>query len=512
MSGLPGVTFTFAQGAKGQPLPNFDRYSAMIGYYYAGSANSAYAGIGDATYFSVKDAEDDGVVNTFAEATAATSTQTVTATGADGDTTVITFVTQDGTTVTLGSYLKITADNTVTLVATGIVAGVNALTYLTGFTATVGSTGAYTITAPKSLGIYPNTKSVVNTITGTTAITNVAFASGTRSNLAMFHYQISEFFRGQPNGVLYFSIKLDNSGSSIGTYNTQVQTDGLAVLMAFKGQARQALVYNPFRTFATSTLTSLKALRTTLVGQQIPCVFGYVGGFTGTLAAQANTRALTADGVTAIIGQGLSGTALEYSRTQYSVICQGGTWLGSVASVSVSSSIGEPQAIQLSDGAECEVAGFFDGTDYEAISTSLANQLHDYGYTFLRKLPNTSGTYWNAGNAAIAPSSDYAYIEDSRTIDKMQRDVYGSIVVLLNRKNSVNADGTLSTASIAAYNEKIDVALGVMVRDEDLSNYSKDVSTTAVVATTGIIPITITGLQEVIGRQISITLGFAAKL
>jgi uncharacterized protein DUF2586 len=514
MSGLPKIKFTYTQGGSGRNLNGFDHYSSMIAYYSATSANSAYANIGNKIYTSTADAENDGVVSTYAEATAATSIQTVSTIGTDGDSVVITFTNWDASVVSLGAYTKITADSTALLVATGIVAAINALTYLSGFSATVGSSGAYTITAPKNIGIWPNTKSVVNTFSSsaTLAITNNTFTGGTISPLAIFRYQINEYFRQQPGGVLYFSIKLDTSTNLVAAFNTQIQSDGISVLNAFNGQAKQVLFYNPFRTFATSTLTSLRALRTTLQNQYTDCVFGYVGGFTGALSAQANTRLLVADGVAAIIGQSLSGIAYQLSKTQQQVICQGGTWLGTTSLAAVSQSIGEVEAFPLSDGSECEIAGFYDGTNFTAVSSSLADLLHDYGYIFLRKLSNVAQTYWNAGNCAVSPSSDYAYMEDNRTIGKMVRGVYASIVVLLNRKNTVNADGTLSAASISAYKEKADLPLAAMVRDEDLSGFTAVVDPTAVVATTGIIPINIKAQQVVIGREIDITIGFVAKL
>lgn len=510
--GQPTVNFTFGQGGSGRALQGFDQYSAMIAYQYGSSINTNYAAIGNKIYTSVLDAETDGVVNTCAEATAATSAQAVTAVGATGDTLTWTFTKWDGTVITLASYAQAAGDTTPTLLKTSIVAAINANTYLTGFSATSGSVGAWTLNAPKNFGTYPNTKSATLTIVGTVTATNAAFSGGTISPLAQYHYQISEFFRVQPLGNLYFSIKFDDSANAVGAYNTQVQSDGLSVLNAYEGQARQVLVYNPYRTFASSTLTALKALRTTLMAQYTPAVFGYVGGFTGALSAQENLRLLIADGVTAIIGQGISGKALELAKTQQQVICQGGTWLGTNAAASVSQSIGDAEAFPLSDGSECEVAGFFDGTLYKNISTSLGDQLHDYGYTFLRSFRNVSQTFWNAGNCAVSPSSDYAYMEDNRTLDKMVRGVYASIVLLLNRKNKVNANGTLAPASIAAYKEKADLPLAQMVREEDLSGFTVQVDETAVIATTGIVPISISAQQVVIGREIDITLGFVAKL
>lgn len=508
----PRVNFTFGQGGSGRALNGFDHYSAMIAYQYGAAIDTDYANIGNKIYTSIVDAEADGVVNDYLEANAATSAQAVTGVGAAGDNVLYTITDWNGSAITLCDYDVVSGDSTPTLLKTSLVAAINARTYITGFSATSGSTGAWTLTAPKSWGTYPNTKSATLTITGTVTSTNAAFANGTISPLAQYHYQISEFFRIKPLGNLYFSIKFDDSANAVAAFNAQLITDGQAVLAAYDGQARQTLVYNPYRTFAKSTLTALKSLRAALVTDYIPSVFGYVGGFTGSLSAQENTRLLSDEGVTAVIGQGISGVAFDLSKTQQQVICQGGTWLGSQSLAAVSQSIGDVEAFPLSNGSECEVAGFFDGTKYKDISTSLGDQLHDYGYTFMRVIKGIPQTYWVAGNCAVSPSSDYAYMEDCRTIDKAQRTIYSSIAYLLNRRNRVNANGTLAAESIAAYKEKADAPLQQMVRDGDLSGFTATVSATEVVTTTGIVPITVNLQQVVIGRQINITLGFVATL
>jgi hypothetical protein len=515
----PKVSFTIGSGGLGRPLTGTDHYSAMIAYDYGSAATSAYSGIGDAIYTSIKDAEADGVVSTCAEATAATSDQTVTGTGADGDTVNLVAPKWDGTTVDLGTYTKVTADNTVTLVATGIIAAINAKTYIHGFTAAAGAAGHYIITAPKTWGVYLNTLSTTNTITGTVAITNAAFAGGTKSQLALYHYQISEFFRGNPLGILYFSIKWDDSAQSVTLFNTQLQANGLSVQNAFDGQAKRILFYNPGRTFATSTLTACKALATTLLAQYTPATMWYCGKNTGSLSAQANTRALSADGCTAIIGQSGSGVGVELSYTQQTVIGAAGLAIGIKSAGAVSQNIGEVQAFNLSDGAECEIAHFFDRTVYKTISTTLGDQLHDYGYVFLRTIPGVSGVYFNSDPAAVSPTSDFAYMSASETMNKAIRGVYTNIVKLLNSRLSTNADGTLSEVAIAAFQEKSEAPLAQMEREGDIAGndsgekgYQVLIDRTAVVTSTGIVPINIGIVPVGMTRQISITIGFRATI
>lgn len=514
---LPGVNIALGQGGLGQAGQSFDKYSCLIAYYKESAVVTAYNGIGDAVYNSIQDAETDGVVNTYTDATAATSSQTVTNKGAAGDIVDIAFTSFDGTVFSLCTYTVVSGDSTVTLLATSLVAAINARTYLTGFSATVGSSGDFTITAPKKLGIYPNSKSVVNTITGTVAITNNAFSGGTKSWLALWHYQISEYFR-KATAPLYFSIKFDDSANSVSAFNTQLKSDIASVANAWEGKARRYGILANGRTFATSTLDAVKQARTTLQGLYIPASFFIVSDNTGTaLSSLSNLSALSDDGVFFIEGQSGSGIGYQISKTCIQACGSVGLALGVKSAAAISQSIAEVGSFQLSDGTECETAVFLDGTAFDISNTSLNNQLNDYGYIFLRKFANATGTYFSNSVGAVSPASDYKYLENVETIDKAVRGVYASILPLLNSRVTLNSDGTLSKQAIAAFQSAAGYPLTQMAIDGDLSqdpstNGGIVVSTTEVVSTTGKIPITIKLIPIGIARQIEITIGFVAKI
>jgi len=511
----PNIIFYLGKGGLGRPFQGFDHYSTMIGYYYESAAISAYATIGDKQYGSILDAEADGIVDTCAEATGASVIETVTNKGATGDVVKLTFTNYDSSVITLCEYTTVSGDSTVTLLATSLVAAVNANTYIHGFTAVVGSSGAYTVTAPKKLGIWPNSKSNTFTITGTVAITAGTFSGGTKSWLRIFHYQISEFFRGNPLGILYFSIKLDASANNITTFNTQLKSDVASVAAAWSGKGRRYGIGATGRTFATSMLDALKVSNTALLAALIPATLSICANNTATaLAALPNLRALNDDGVSFIEGQSGSGVGFELSKTQMQVIGSYGYALGVSSLAAVSQSFAEVGAFNCSDGTECETAVFLDGTNYTAVSQSLANQLNDYGYIYLKKFANKTGTFFNDDSCAVSPSSDYANIRDNLTIFKAIRGIYESILDLLNARNFLNADGTLAETSIQAYKSLAGYPLSQMFKDGDLSldpaveANQITVSRVEVVATTKNIPITVTLTPRGTGKTITFTIGF----
>lgn len=528
--GVPKVKFNIKQG-MGRPKAGYDHYSMMLAYYKDAAAVGAYAAIGNKQYLSLTDAEADGVVDTCAEATAAATTaNAITAIGANGDTITLTIPDYDGTVITIGTFAKTAAESTVTLLATALVADINAKTYSTGYSATVGAAGAYTLTAPKNRGIYPNTKSATVTIVGTITHTNSAFAGGTKSRLAMWHYQIERFFARNPQGKLYFSPIWDDTANTATQFETQLKADiaakqnAYALLDSKAAGCRQFLVNSPERAFALTTMTAIQVAINTLFDVYIPAVAWYVSNTSGAaLSAFANTRTLTAGGVSALITQSSTGGGLYQYSCQSTVFGHGGEALGTESAASVSGSVGEVQLFNIADDlTENEKIMFMDSafTDYQTLAgttggTNLIDQICDYGYVFARKIPNVTGTYWVEGNAAIDISDDYAHRETTRTVQKVVRNFYAAIVTLLNAKNKLNKDGTLSDQAKANYLDRGTPPLRQMATEEDLSqdpsqNDGIIVSDLPIVA--GKIPITLKLIPITIGREIDVDVQFVAKI
>ena len=57
----------------------------------------------------------------------------------------------------------------------------------------------------------------------------------------------------------------------------------------------------------------------------------------------------------------------------------------------------------------------------------LLDQLHNYGYIYLRKFNERAGTYFNYSTTATVSTSDYYTIENNRTIDKALRNLRTSL-------------------------------------------------------------------------------------
>jgi len=508
---LNDIVFIKGQGGLGRPLEGEDYISSLL--FYSSTLPSGFSSTNRIKAIgSVSEAEALGINNTYSDATAAVGTYLVSNVGATGDTINISVnginTLGIATTYDLGTYTKVSGDSTAALVATAIGAVINQGTINHGFSATVTS-ATVSIVAPKRFGVYLNTGSpIVVTIVGTIAGTITQFSAGTLgtiSNLAVQYYHISEFFRVQPKGLLYVGIYGVPS-----TYNfVEIQT-----IQDFAGgKIRQIGVFKD-AVFSSADLTAIQAVCTTLAGVHKPLSAIYAGNIKAVtdLTTLADLATLTANNVSAVIGQDGAGQGNYLYVTQgKSITCLGAT-LGAVAFSKVSEDIAWISKYNMSSGTECDTVGFANGQTLTSISQSVLNLLDNRRYIFLIKYVGISGSYYNDSHCAVAVTSDYAYIENNRTIDKAIRGVYSSMLPNLNSPLVLNSDGTLTDNTVAYFTSQAAVNLDQMVRDTEVSAFSVTIDPSQNVLTTSTLYITIKLVPIGVARNIVVNIGFTISI
>lgn len=507
--GLNDIKFIKGQGGLGRPLTGEDHVSGLI--FYTGSLPSGFSSTDRIKkVFSVAEVETLGILNNYNDETQATGVYTVSNKGADGDTIVFKFTEPDGTVVTLGSYTKVAGDSTVTLVATAIVAAINALTRVHGYSAVVGTSGAFTLTVRKGLGVYPNSGTPwVETIVGTIAGSiTTALTGGVASKQAVWHYHLSEYFRVQPKGELYLGFFAVPGGAYDFAEITTMQNFAL-------GKIRQIGIFKDSAAFSTANITTIQnvCLALDAVHKPISSVL-YAADISGT----ANVSSLTDLGdftnykVSAIIGQDGGGLGFRlFKATGKSVTCLGAT-LGAVSLSKVSEDIAWVGKFQMSNGIELDTLAFANGQKYTDISDSLLDTLNTYRYIFLRKFVGTSGSYFNDSHTCVSVASDYAYIENNRTIDRAIRGMYLSLLPEIASPLQLNEDGTLSDITIAHLESVALPNLDQMVRDGDLSGRAVFINPTQDVLATSKVVVTAELLAKGVARNIEVGIGYVKSL
>jgi hypothetical protein len=500
------VIFNKGQGGLGRPLAGADFISGLLFYSGATLPTGFTSSDRIKIVYSVEDAEGLGITNTSLGETASTATYLVTNKGAAGDTHILTcaIVGNAGLqTVTLASYTQVTADAaTTTTAATRLAAEINLGTPTHGFTA-IAATATVTITAVAGQGIFlnsgtPYVSTVVGTLAGTLTQNVVA---GVASDINILHYHISEFFRIQPKGKLYVGIY---ATADVGTFASVTLMQNFA-----SGELRQIGIYQKSTAFSTAHVTTLQAIYDALDALHKPVQIIYNGEISGTasVATLSNLRLLAAENVSVTIGQDGKATGFKlWKATGKSIGCLG-TTLGAVALAKVSDCIAWVGKFNMSN-VEFDVLNFANGEVLTALSDGSINNTDSFGYIFLKKQINKTGSYFDDSHTCIPLNNDYAYIENGRTIDKAIKNLRTVLLDYLASPLYTQADGTLRADTIGQFEGLCADALDEMVRDQELSLYTVTIDPTQDVAATSKLEITV-GLRPVgVARTITVNVGF----
>lgn len=506
--GLNDIQFIKGQGGLGRPLPGEDHISGLV--IYTASLPSGFSSSARIKkIFSVADAEALGILNTYADEIKATGSYLVTTPGTNGDTVEFKVNEPFSKSVSLGIYTKTATESTAALVAAAIAAVINLGSSVHGYTATV-STATVTIIARKGLGAYLNTGTPLSATLSagaTLAGTLTAFSGGVGSKQAVWHYHIAEYFRLQPKGVLYvgmFAVPAPYVFSEI----TTVQNFA-------NGTIRQIGVYKDSAAFAVADLTAIQAevsVNCDAKHKPLSVLYGADMVSITDMSTLTDLGALNNPKVSAVISQdaGAEGAvlALAYGKSVTNL----GALLGAVSAAKVSEDVAWVSKFNISNGTECDTIGFANGQLFTAVSDNLVSQLDTYRYIFLRKFVGVAGSYFNDSHTAVTRSSDYAFIEDSRTIDKAIRGVYASLLPDLNGPIELNSDGTLSDVSVEYLTSKAGLNLDQMVRDGELSAHEVSISPTQNVLSAGKLVVGVELLQIGVARAITVNIGFVLSL
>jgi len=509
---LNDVTVIRGQGGLGRALPGEDYISGLM--FYTDNLPSGF----DDTHrvkqvLSLAAAEALGIDGDYSDETKATGTVTITNVGSNGDTIAI-YVQEPTEQVLLATYTKVSGDTTVTLVAVAIKNAINALTSSHGYTA-ANTAGAITITARAGLGIFLNSGTPISTvIVGTIARSITQFSGGVASELAQWHYHIAEYFRIQPAGNLW-----------LGFFELTANTFDFAELQTMQntatGKIRQCGVYlcntgsfdgaSDVATAADALqvqvelLESLHTPLSTIVATNLEPVADFTNLLT--LANQSDS------GVSVVIGQDGDGLGSEIFYAQGTSITCLGAVLGATSLAAVNENIGWIQKFNLSNGIELAKPAYSNGVLVNIIADlNLLTQLNEYKYIFLRYFPGTSGSYVQDNPTCIASSSDYAYMNDNRVIDKADRLLYGAYLPFLNGPIVLNADGTISDNDVAYLTSLGNVALDDMVRNGEVSAKEITIDPAQNVLSTNKIIITASLVPVGSARHITVKLGYVLSL
>lgn len=506
---LNNISFVKGKGGLGRALAGKDYISGLLFY-----TNTLPSGFNTTNrikqIFSVADAVALGINNNYADETQATGVYTISAMGATGDSITINYLEPENKLVALGTYVKTATDTTTLLVATGIVNAINAGTFVHGYIATIGLAGAFTVKARKGLGIYANTTGLLTaTISGTIAGSlTTPFSGGVASLQATWYYHISEFFRISPKGFLWLNFQ---AVPSTYTY-AEVQDFQLFT----NGEMRQLGMFVDSKALAVSDTTAIQNICNLLDAQKMPLSVIYAGDIKAVtnISTLTDLATFSNNKVSIVVGQDGAGrgNAIFYA-TGKSVTTLGAT-LGAVSLSGVSENIGWVSKFDMSNGLELDTIAFANGVKFSdaSVTSNLLDAIDLKRYIFLRKFPNKSGSYHNDSHTVITPSSDYAFIENNRVIDKAIRGVDEALTPSLNSPLLLNTNGTLANSTIAFLTGQATVITDEMVRNGEASAINVIIDPSQNVASSSKVVVAINIIPIGVARNIVVNIGFKTTL
>ena len=504
---LPDIKFTLSTNGLGRPLDGKDHYSAMV--FYTPTYPVGYSSITQIKkVFSLSDVESLGIVGDYSKETKGTGGNfAISVTGATIGTEKVEFKALVlGVSISLG-VASFTIGDTTSTFATAARTAINAGTAIHGFTAV--GTGANVLLTYVTEGLGSN---LVLSATLTGAITSptiTQFTGFVNDPFIHIWYHAKRYFISQPNGVLWLGI-FPTGGTLDFTEITTIQNFA-------EGQVRLFGVYSntTSTSFATGQPTTLQGIANSNYNDHRPCDIIYTPNINGTaLSALADLTTLTAKNVLVDIGQ--DGDAEGNRLYVYLGRSIGtlGTCLGTAAIAKVHENLGYVAKFNLAaSDTEFAVPAFSNGAKVRDQSTSLLNVLYSYGWTFIKKHIDYTGTYFVDAKTAIAPTSDYSTLENNRTINKVIRNVRTSLMPQLNGPVYVDATSGKLTADQIGYLESLaNAPVEQMEKDGELSGYKVIINPEQNVLSTGILELTIQNVPVGVSRNINVNVGFVTKV
>lgn len=322
-------------------------------------------------------------------------------------------------------------------------------------------------------------------------------ADATSWYVRMLHYQLSEVFRINEGIELYVML------------GTGDVTDILLLQQYAEGRIRQVGVWTG------AELTDVTAWHK--IGKQCDEVLNaplsiIVAPTVSSLTALKpyKTEMDTAYRVSVCICQDGAGVAQslheDSARPSGACVSAIGTVLGLVSLAAVHQSISWVK--EFPTGVSCPA--FADGTLRRNVSADLLDALDEGRYIFYVTYAGRSGSYINDSHTMEPMVSDYAMIENVRTMDKAVRGIRAALIPELGSSVYVDSEkGTLQPYCVTHLETTAQRTLEEMEKAGELSGYKVAIDPQQDVLSTGTIEVVIKQVAVGVLRKISVKIGFS---
>lgn len=341
--------------------------------------------------------------------------------------------------------------------------------------------------------------------TGTDRVKNItsledAVAKGI--TVALFpdiHHHIDMFFQVNPSAKLW-----------VGVFAEAVTSHDFAEIITMRdasaGEILQYIV-SPNLAFVATQVTALNLKLATLEDEKAHAIGVICANITAVtdLTTLPDLRTAGVSNLVSVCIASQSGTNVAYGAV--------GIIAGAISLAAVHENIGWVAKFNMAKGAEYDVPSLQNGMALKTLTTAQLEALDGKGYIYLKKYPGNSGTYFNDTFTAVVPTSDYAYLENNRTMAKAMRRVYFYLLPTFNSPLKVDASTGKLAPSTCSYFEVLgSKGLEELERAGELSGWKVVVDPNQNVLSTSEVVVVMKQVPLGVTRILKVKIGFTSKI
>jgi len=317
-------------------------------------------------------------------------------------------------------------------------------------------------------------------------------------------YHVREFFRMSPTGILYLAIRLTDEVIDEDIKGLQYYAGGLLRQVGILTKTITEGECEKYQTACNKLFNE---------HQPLSVIVAYGGADVDDkpivkLNDLTGTNSLVDDfsNISVLVSCDLNPELKERLGNFFYYGCIG-TALGAISKAAVHECIAWVQKFPL----KLKEPGFISGELLKNVPMGELENINGNRYIFVRTHVGNANNYFNDSHTLDALTSDYAYIENMRTMDKATRGIRKNLLPYLNAPLYVDSSGNLRPDMVAFLETTAGRALEDMEKDGELSGYSVSIDPTDILRTSEL-KVLIKKLPVGVMRMVRIKIGYTTSL
>lgn len=288
--------------------------------------------------------------------------------------------------------------------------------------------------------------------------------------LKVLHYQLSEIFRINPGITLYVGLFSKPTGGSY-TFSEVKQLQNYS-----GGKIRQVAVYLGDVEMSAEHLTALQGIATTLESEDVPLSILFAPKVTSVTDLSKDLAGANKKNVSVIIGQAGDGTGSTLFADTGNVSKNSVTGIGVVLGLLSLSAVHESIGWVKKFPTGIDLPAFSDGTLFRTLDRAVVESLDTARFLFFVTYSGLTGSYMNDSHTMDVAISDYAMIENVRTMDKAIRGIRTYLLPELGSNLYIDeATGKMQSYTVEHLQDVAGKALEDMAKAGEISGYSVEI-------------------------------------